>query len=237
MIGRKRIPSLVNPRPLRGFRGKRIIYVPCDLPTGTLSLVLERTARGKRDLGFCRLYRFAGQSVIYGALGAAAGGLALETAIASGIKEVILLGFCGSLSRHFRIGDAVVVREALPDEGTSRHYLPRRRSFLPSPDLSRDLESSSKVLLSGVIISTDAPYRETAAWLKRSLQRGAELVDMETSAVFALAAFHGIKAASLQIVSDEIFSGRWKSGFSGALLETQVRTNFLPLLTKIGENG
>lgn len=195
-------------------------------------------ARDARDLGFCRLFQFAGQSVLYGALGAPAGGLALETAIASGSKEIVILGFCGSLSPRFRIGDAVIIREAIPDEGTSGHYLPRRRSFFPSPDLSRNLESSSKAHLSGVIISTDAPYRETAAWMKRSLRRGAELVDMETSAVFALAVYHGVKAASLQIVSDEIFGRRWKSGFSGALLESRVRATFLPLLMKkTGENG
>ena len=238
MKGRERDPSIVTPRRLRGFQDKRVLYLPCDLPAGRLFKAISKKAGAGRNLGFGTLFRLSGQSVLLGALGAAAGGLALEVLIASGARDIIILGFCGSLSRRFRIGDAVVIREAIPDEGTSGHYFPRRCSFLPSPDLSQNLESSSKVHLSGVIISTDAPYRETAAWLKRSLRRGAELVDMETSAVFALAAFHGIKAASLQIVSDEIFSGRWKSGFSGALLEARVRATFLPLLMKkTGDNG
>ncbi len=230
MKGRARGPSIVNPRPLRDFQDKRVIYLPCDLPSGTLNKALEEKALGKRNLGFCQLYQLAGRSVLFGALGAGAGGLAIETVIASGAEEIVILGFCGSLSRQFRVGDVVGIRRAIADEGTSGHYFPRRQHFLPFPDLRRELETSAKVSLSGTIISTDAPYRETAAWLKESWRRGAELVDMETSAVFALAAFHGIKAASLQAVSDEIFSGRWHAGFSSALLKRRVKSVFLPLL-------
>lgn len=227
---RVRSPSIVTPKPIRGFKDKMVIYLPCDLPGGILSRALRKKAGAERDLGFCSLYTLDGKSALYGAMGAAAAGLALEAVIATGAEDVIVLGFCGSLSRRFRIGDVIGISRAVAGEGTSRHYFPRRKSFLPSPSLSAELESGTSVRRKGVIISTDAPYRETSDWLRESRRRGAELVDMETSAVFALAAFHGIRAASLQIVSDEIFSGREKSGFADALLKERVAEFFLPVL-------
>lgn len=223
-------PSLVNPKPIRGFNHKKVFYIPWDLPSGMISHALKRIAGSRSDLGFFSLFRLDGKSVLFGALGASAAAIAIETVIASGAEEIILLGFCGSLSREFRIGDAVGIIRAIADEGTSRCYFPRRKTFLPAPGLADELEKSAVALPKGAIISTDAPYRETRAWLKRSRQRGAQLVDMETSAVFALAAFRGVRAASLQIVSDEIFSGRWKTGFLCPLLEDRVRDVFLPLL-------
>jgi purine-nucleoside phosphorylase len=227
-------PSIVKPKPIEAFRNKRFIYLPCDLPSKILSQALKKMSGAKRDLGFCSLYKLNGKSVLFGALGASAAVLGLETVIASGAEDIVVLGFCGSLSRRFRIGDAVGISRALVDEGTSRHYFPRRRSFLPSPALISELRSAAAGLPGAAIISTDAPHRETRSWLKRSRQRGAELVDMETSAVFALAAFHGIRAASVQIVSDEIFSGRQKTGFSSPLLKQRVRDVFLPLLQQRG---
>lgn len=223
---------ILRPKPIGGFGNKRVIYLPCDLPSRTLSQALKRSARARKDLGFCSLYRLDRSNVLFGALGAAAAVLGLEAVIASGTEEILILGFCGSLSRRFRIGDVIGISRALADEGASRHYFPRRSSFLPSPLLSSEVEASAGVLLRGVIVSTDAPYRETPSWLRKSRRRGAELVDMETSAVFALAAFHGISAASLQIVSDEIFSGREKSGFASPLLRERVAKFFLPLLAE-----
>jgi len=75
-------------------------------------------------------------------------------------------------------------------------------------------------LNSGILFS---PKRE-------NLKQGAEVVDMETSAIFALAAFHGIRAASLRIVSDELSGGKWKPAFSSLQLEDRVKDYFLPLL-------
>jgi purine-nucleoside phosphorylase len=230
--------SILRPKPIRGFEKKKVLYLPCDLPSGTLAQTLKRMARAKRDLGFCSLYKLNGLSVLFGALGAAAAILGLEAVIASGAEDIVVLGFCGSLSRRFRIGDAVGISRAIADEGTSRHYFPRRRSFLPSPVLAGEIETLAASLPRGVVVSTDAPYRETRSWLQKSLRRGADLVDMETSAVFALAAFRGIRAAALLIVSDELFRGRWRTGFSSPLLEERARGVFLPLLgDRTGEPG
>jgi purine-nucleoside phosphorylase len=221
---------ILRPKPIRDFENKKVLYIPCDLPSGILAQALRRKARARKDLGFCSLFKLDGLSALFGALGAAAAVLGLEAVIASGAENIIVLGFCGSLSPRFRIGDVVGVSRAVSDEGTSRHYFSRKKSFPSSPVLAGELENSEAGLPRGVVVSTDAPYRETISWLQNSRRRGAELVDMETSAVFALAAFHGIRAAALLIVSDEVFSGRQRSGFSSPLLKERVKKHFLPLL-------
>jgi len=229
-----KLDSIVRPRPVRGLRPERVIYVPCDLPSGLISAGLKKHSGARTDLRFCVLYTVNNQIVISGALGAPAAALALEPLVASGARDIILLGFCGSLSDPFAIGDLVSVARACSDEGTSKHYLARRRVFSPSASLQSELEeelqASGIEFSGGKIISTDTPYRETRSWLEKSRRRGAELVDMETSAVFALAQSLGVRAASLQIVSDELGSGRWKSGFSDRLLVERVRSAFFPLL-------
>ena len=76
----------------------------------------------------------------------------------------------------------------------------------------------------------DAPYRETRPWLKSMQQKGATAVDMEISAVFALSEFHGVEAAALMIVTDELFSGRWKVCSADGVLEEKIRSFYLPFL-------
>jgi purine-nucleoside phosphorylase len=226
--------DIVTPKPIPGFPAQRVIYVPCDLPSRLLSSALKKQAQSETDLGFGLVYMFKRSLVLFGALGAPAAALALEPMLMSGTKEVILLGFCGSLSGSLVIGDVASVSRAISEEGTSRHYLPRKHVFTPSPELAGHIENSLRAsglgFKTGTIVSTDAPFRETRSWLRKNRKRGAELVDMETSAVFALAEFRGVKAASLQVVVDELSGETWRRGFSNRRVEEQTKACFLPLL-------
>lgn len=224
--------SIVRPRPVRNLDTERIIYLPWDLPGGFIFRTLRERAQSKTLLEFTHLYRFSRHCVVGPGLGAPLAVLVLEPFILGGAKEIVLLGFCGSLSRRIKVGDAVSISCALSDEGTSRHYHPRKEAFSPSPRLQSKLEGGLQArgldFRTGVLVTTDAPFRETPAWLRRSRHKGAGLVDMEASAVFALAEYHGIQAASVQIVSDELSSGRWKTAFRSDLLKQRARDYLLP---------
>jgi purine-nucleoside phosphorylase len=84
--------------------------------------------------------------------------------------------------------------------------------------------------LPGAVVSTDAPYRETPSWRDRFVDSGMDGVDMETSAVFALAEFRGLRAASLLIVSDELTDLGHNSGFGHPKLEETMSEYFLPFI-------
>jgi purine-nucleoside phosphorylase len=160
--------------------------------------------------------------------------LSLEKLVVSGGKEILILGFCGSLNPEDKLASPIIITKAYADEGTSGHYCPCKKVFPASPVLQKSVEKILKnrglPFLRGAVVSTDAPYRETPAWIRKMRQRGMDVVDMEVSAVFGLARFHGLPAAALMIVSDELFSGRWKNGFSEPRLANTVQDYFFPLL-------
>jgi purine-nucleoside phosphorylase len=225
--------SIVKPDHFRAGNYEKLVYIPWNPPCELLGDELKKAASRNKLQRLGDLYRFEKKAVLYGAPSAPLACLALEPFIVSGVREIIVLGVCGSLNPRFRIADTVSIAGALSDEGTSRHYLPGRHLFIPSLPLKRAIEACLRSrgfkFDRGTIISTDAPFRETKAWLDRAGRQGAELVDMETSAVLALAEFHGIRAASLQVVSDELFTGDWKSAFSDSALRRRVRDCFLPV--------
>jgi purine-nucleoside phosphorylase len=227
---------ILKPRAIKDFVWEQIIYIPLDDSSLPLLRVIKKKAIKEKETIFGNLYLLEDKIVLYKCLGAPSAVLSLEPLIVSGAKEITILGFCGSLNRNFRIMDAVSISKAFSEEGTSRHYFPRKTIFDPSPALKAKIETvlhSSKLpFLSGSLVSTDAPYRETRAWLKEKQKRGIDVVDMETSAVFALAKFYGIQAAALTIISDELWSGVWSEGFRTPEFKEKIKDYFIPFIDK-----
>lgn len=226
--------SIVRAAPFKGFNKENVIYIPFDPVPGSIKERIESRAVRSLETGAGILYLLEDKLILYRALGAPAAALGLESLAAGGMKAVTVLGFCGSLVPRLKIGDAVSVSRALTDEGTSPRYIAGRDLFYPSAALKAAVED--KLRESGLdyseagVVSTDAPCRETASWLSRMVEKGIGGVDMETSAVFCLARFHGFAAAALMIVSDELSSGTWKSRFPRKLLEQTVEDYFMPFL-------
>ncbi len=226
--------SIVRPPVFKDLTQDSILYIPVDSPDGIFAHAVSRLSRRDLPLPMGRLYLLPDRTVLYGCVGAPAAVLALESLIAGGAERILLLGFCGALCRRARLWDALMVCEALADEGTSPHYFPDREEFHPTPPLKMTTEQTvfrrGLPLMSGAVVSTDAPYRETPSWRQRYLDRGVDAVDMETSAVFALAEFHGIQAASLLIVSDELSDHEHRSGFGRKKMNQIVSSYFVPFL-------
>lgn len=229
--------GILQPRPIKGLSKERIVYFPLDAPPQAILGLIKKSALKEIQTIFGDFYLLKDKIILYKSLGAPSVILSLEPLIASGAKEIIIIGYCGSLHPDYRMMDAISISKALSEEGTSRHYFPRKRIFHPSSELKKKLENiletSNLPFLSGSVVSTDAPFRETRSWLKAKQKRGISLVDMEVSAVFALAQFYGIQAAALLVVSDEIWSGVWKVAFKGPEFEQKIKDYFVPVIKKI----
>ncbi len=229
--------GILQPKPIKGFSKERIVYFPLDAPSQSVLSLIKKSALKEIQSIFGDFYLLKDKIILYKSLGAPSAILSLEPLIVSGAKEIIIIGYCGSLLPDYRMMDAVSISKAISEEGTSRHYFPRKRTFYPSPELKKRLENileaSNLPFLSGSVVSTDAPFRETRSWLKDKQKRGIDLVDMEVSAVFALAQFYGIKAAALLIVSDEIWSGVWEIAFKGSEFEQKIKDYFIPVIKQI----
>jgi len=226
--------SIVKPESLRDFAAEEVVCIPFDPPSRSLQKAVKKRASKEKNIGFGYLYHLKDKIVLYQSLGAPSVVLSLERLIVSGAKRIVLLGFCGSLNPEFKIMNVVSISKAFSEEGTSKHYFPRKRIFYPSAPLKNRIETvlndSKLPFLTGSLVSTDAPYRETTSWLKHKQKRKIDLVDMEASAVFAIAKFYGIQAAALTIISDELWSGAWNKEFLSSELEEKMKKYFAPFI-------
>lgn len=227
--------SIVKPE-FRGpeIPGARLVFIPF-LPFPGLISEIKKLATLTRSIHSSQLFYLKKKAVLYGPIGAPASISSLEKIRLLGVKEIILLSYCGSLSEDLRIGQAFIPVSALSDEGTSRHYLARKNKFYyPAREsllnLKSYLERNDLSYTVGSIVSTDAPYRETPSWMKKMQKKGIRAVDMEASAVFAFSDFYGIKTAGLFIVTDELFSGCWLNGLRSQPVHETTRKYFLPLI-------
>jgi len=155
----------------------------------------------------------------------------LESLVAKGAGQILILGWCGALNKDLATGDLIIPDLAICDEGTSRHYsvldddLPVTR---PDEGLSGQLGSLLKERGETAhrlpIWTTDAIYRETREKVDWYRDKGAAAVEMECSALFAAAAFRSVPVTALLVVSDSLASGDWDPGFKQKRFKTMRRT-------------
>lgn len=228
--------SIVKPSAIRGFKQKTVVCVPYDPPSLPILKHLKITAKKETKIPLGRLFILEDRALLYGVVGAPALGICLETLIASGARQILFLGFCGSLNPDISLLTAISVSKAFSDEGTSRHYFKDAKIFLPSSSLKTHLEetltSQGKTLRPSSVVSTDAPYRETLKWVAEQQKKGIDCVDMEVSAVFSIAEYHGIQAAALLLVSDTLASGKWKKAFTYLTGRKKIEEYFFPFFYK-----
>lgn len=159
----------------------------------------------------------------------------LETLVAWGARQIIFLGWCGSISPDVAIGDIIVPTLAWSDEGTSRSYIENVNAS-PSPPLADNLRLSlrdqSLPFHDGAVWTTDAIYRETPDKVAHYREKGAVAVEMELSALFTVAEFLGISIAGLLVVSDDLSTPTWQPGFKDRRF-LDARSRLLPVLAGI----
>ena len=168
-------------------------------------------------------------------IGAPAAAFTLEEAVACGVTKVFEVGVSGGIQPYLEPSDIVVVTKAIRDEGTSHHYFPPDVQ-LESDKLLREtlIEHLKKEEIKhfvGPVWSTDGAYRETRGKLRKFRDDGVLAVNMETSAVFAIAKYRNVKAASAQVISDVLTENGWKLAFG----HQSVKENSETLLKKILE--
>jgi purine-nucleoside phosphorylase len=131
------------------------------------------------------LYWLKGDVLFFQGLpGAAFTGIFIEELIALGVTEIIFLGLAGGIQSAI-IGDKFIVTEAL-------RY-----------------EKENMQCKKGKICSTDAPFRETFELVSELKQKQVVGIEMEISAVYAIAQFRKIQAVALVVISDELKDEGW----------------------------
>lgn len=137
----------------------------------------------------------------------------LEDLFALGTKKLVLFGTCGVLDEDIKETSIILPTYALRDEGTSFHYAPAGDEIEVNQgtvDLFKKfLDEQGISHRQGKVWTTDGIYRETVDKLHQRKASGAICVDMECSAVAALAAFRQVEICHFFYAADHLSEESW----------------------------
>ncbi|MGT2785639.1 nucleoside phosphorylase [Streptococcus merionis] len=147
-------------------------------------------------------------AIMLATIGAAMAVGQLEELNALGFKKFIVLGSCGVLDKSIAADKIILPASALRDEGVSYHYAPASdeidydEALLLTMEKALDKQEIEHVRAKSW--TTDAFYRETAEKVKRRLEAGATVVDMEASAIMAWAQFRKVQVYQFFYTADYV---------------------------------
>ena len=160
------------------------------------------------------------------AMGAPFAAMVMEILIALGARTLLALGYCGGIGAGLSIGDIVLPTLALRDEGTSVHYLASGESTRPSAGVMEVVEEqvleASVPVKRGPVWTTDALFRETAARVERFRSAGALAVEMEVSALCAVAEFRRVEVGAVLVVTDVSRGGCWNTDYGSPAVKQGI---------------
>ena len=226
--------TLITPRKERGEPSIGPDAIMVAIPSELQSMV-AMTRAGRATLASSATFKLFLISMADGLplalagpfLGAPQGAIIMEKLRAFGAKRIWVLGWCGSLQPDLPIGNIVIPTSALSEEGTSAHYPVSTGKKQTNPHLNARLSDAlikaDLPFKTGPVWTTDALYRETAEKVIDFGNKGILACEMEMSALISIALYRSIQVAGLLIVSDELFTLRWRPGFGSATLKKRTR--------------
>ena len=209
---------------------------------GLMKHILEKHKTTKTDemcRGMLLLDETGGRVAVIGGFGfgAPAAVTRVEELIAWGVKKFISIGTAGTLQKGIKIGDLIVCDRAIRDEGTSYHYLKPAKYSCASRELTSNIKKTLDGLkfkyTTGTSWTIDAPYRETVAEARQYQKEGVATVEMEASALFAVAQYRKVELSALFTISDSLADMQWKPKFHLKKTDKGLETIYKVALTSL----
>ena len=146
-------------------------------------------------------------------VGASACTVAYEEVLAMGLEKLIMFGTCGVLDRNIEDLAIIIPFSAIRDEGTSYHYMKASEEIIVNEKYVSEfidiLSANNVSYVKGKVWTTDAPYRETRAKVLKRKEQGCVCVDMECSAMSAVAKFRNKELFHFFYAADNLDSTTW----------------------------
>lgn len=134
--------------------------------------------------------------------------LVAEQLKASGARLIVGLTSAGRVRPDLSLPSLVIATSAVRDEGTSYHYLsPRRTVDAPAavvPYLAGELVQLQIPVTTGLVWTTDAPYRETREQINGHAAASVLAVEMQAASLFAFSAARRTPVAVVAHVSNAV---------------------------------
>jgi purine-nucleoside phosphorylase len=128
------------------------------------------------------------------------------------VQSVVRVGTCGALNERLKVRDVVIASGACTNASTNRitfeglDYAPVADFGLLRAAVEVAEQRGTEVTV-GLLFATDSFYSERPELVARMAGYGVLAVDMESSALYTLAAKHARKALTICTVSDHIVTG------------------------------
>lgn len=129
-----------------------------------------------------------------------------------GVKNLIRVGTCGAIQQDVKVRDVILAMTASTDSRMNHLAFPGI-DFAPCANfdlLKKAYEAGTEKGLkikAGNVLTADLFYRDSMDIVKKLAENGVLAVEMETTALYSIAAKYGVNALSILTVSDHIFTG------------------------------
>ncbi|GGA27935.1 purine-nucleoside phosphorylase [Paenibacillus physcomitrellae] len=129
-----------------------------------------------------------------------------------GVKNLIRVGTCGGMQEHVHVRDVILAQAACTDSSMNRHvfggydFAPIASFELLKSAYERGVEKGLNMHV-GNIFSSDMFYRDDTSVTQLLMKYGVLGVEMETTALYTLAAKYGVNALTILTVSDHLLTG------------------------------
>lgn len=129
-----------------------------------------------------------------------------------GVKNLMRVGTCGSMQKDVHVRDVILAQAACTDSSVNHHNF-GGYNFSPIANFNLlktayDLGVTKGLNLHvGNVFSSDIFYRDDKSVVEKFMQYGVMAVEMETTAIYTLAAKFGVNALTILTVSDHLLTG------------------------------
>jgi purine-nucleoside phosphorylase len=132
------------------------------------------------------------------------------------VQSIVRVGSCGALTERLSLRDIVIASGSCTNASTNRitfeglDYAPVADFGLLRTAVEAAERRGTEVSV-GLLFATDSFYNARPELVARMVEYGVLAVDMESSALYTLAARHGRRALTLCTVSDHVVTGEQTS--------------------------
>lgn len=131
-----------------------------------------------------------------------------------GVREIVLWGYCGGIEKDIGLGDTIVAKGAIREDGVSYHYTEDEDAFVYANWLDEWQEKAKRWgFREGLIWSCDALYRETQGKITEYRAQGVSAVEMEVASFYTVCTHRKVKGIAFLVVSDLFREMKWTPGF------------------------
>ncbi|MEA2439885.1 MAG: purine-nucleoside phosphorylase [Thermoleophilaceae bacterium] len=139
-------------------------------------------------------------------MGGPSAAIVAEELIDLGARTLLRIGTCGGLTDDLALGQLLAVETVLAHDGASRALGADEVTEADRPLLEALVEAGGA--RPATVVTSDLFYDPREEIQERWVSSGAQAIEMETAALFAVARRRGVEAGSLLAVTDLLASGR-----------------------------